>query len=356
MAADSVTIPTITLDQSATWEQSKLVRKACESIGFFYLKVLPTSTSVEHEHEDLLRLLPRVFQQSQAFFDLPLDVKKQISDPVMNRGYTGMEEETLDPARQNKGRGDTKEGYYIGDDVDVSDSRYSPAKLSGPNMWPPSSIEKEIEVGGGKTDLKRSSSSSSFNSKEWRSCMMAYHKEMKRISFQLVQLIAMALDLPQNYFDQHFQEPMALLRLLHYSHEKSDTKEGVYACGAHTDYGMVTLLATDDTPGLQIYYNEHWVNVPPPPLGTFVVNLGDMLERWTNGKFKSTLHRVISNGNKERYSIPFFYDPSFDTLVVPLDNCIEEDGVAIFRPTTSGQHLLDKYKETHADFIMKEEH
>jgi len=163
MAAGSVAIPTITLgeskSESATLEQSKLLRNACESIGFFYLKVLPTSmspststsTSIEHDHEyeyeyeDILHLLPRVFQQSQAFFDLPLDVKQKISDPVMNRGYTGMEEETLDPARQKKGRGDTKEGYYIGDDVPVTDSRYNPAKLSGPNIWP------EIEIGGGKT-------------------------------------------------------------------------------------------------------------------------------------------------------------------------------------------------------------
>eukprot|EP01083_Nonionella_stella_P019682 54652_1 len=359
-AAGSVAIPTITLgeakSESATLEQSKLLRDACESIGFFYLKVLPTSksTSIEyghdHEHEDILHLLPRVFEQSQAFFDLPLDVKQKISDPVMNRGYTGMEEETLDPVRQNRGRGDTKEGYYIGDHVPVTDSRYNPAKLSGPNIWP----EIDIEIGGGKTKIK----SSSFDSREWRSCMMAYHKEMKHISFQLVQLIAMALDLPQNHFDQHFQEPMALLRLLHYTNEKSDTNEGIYSCGAHSDYGMVTLLATDDTPGLQIYYNEDlgWVDVPPPPLGTFVVNLGDMMERWTNGKVKSTMHRVLSSGGKDRYSIPFFYDPSFDTLVVPLDNCIGEDGVAMYPPTTSGQHILDKYKETHADFIEVKEH
>ncbi len=183
--------------------------------------------------------------------------------------------------------------------------------------------------------------------------MMAYHAEMKQISFQLVQLLARALDLDKHYFDECFQEPMAFLRLLHYSKEKSDVDRGIFACGAHSDYGMITLLATDDTPGLQIFNNDMiWVDVPPPPMDstTFVVNLGDMMERWTNGKFRSTLHRVVSRGYRERYSIPFFYEPNFDTVVVPLRNCIEEGEVPKYPPTTSGQHLLDKYNETHADF------
>lgn len=150
---------------------------------------------------------------------------------------------------------------------------------------------------------------------------------------------------------------MAFLRLLHYSSEKSNVEKGVYACGAHSDYGMVTILAMDDNPGLQIMLcdkdadRETWIDVTPPPIGTFVVNLGDMLERWTNAKYKSTIHRVVSVSGKERYSIPFFYEPAFDTVVSCLECCIGEDGIVKYPKTTSGEHLLSKYRETHSDFI-----
>ena len=325
MSSPTNGIPTLTINTSCHQyqpEQIKILRETCETVGFFYLQV---------QDDQLLDLLPRVFHQSQQFFSLPPDIKKQFFDSVLNRGYTGMEEETLDPSRQS--RGDTKEGYYISENVSESDPRYNPFKLSGPNVYP-SNVKDNL-----------------LDCEEWKETMMAYHDKMKKVAFQLIQMLAMALDLPQSYFDPYFQEPLPVLRLLHYSNEKSDVGKGVYACGAHSDYGMVTILATDDNPGLQIYHDEQWMDVPPPSLGTFVVNLGDMLERWTNGKFKSTLHRVIisSSGGEERYSIPFFYEPNFDTVVECLESCIGDDGVK-YPPITSGQHLLDKYKETHADF------
>ena len=116
-----------------------------------------------------------------------------------------------------------------------------------------------------------------------------------------------------------------------------------------------------ENPGLQILLRDEnegpqWMDVPPAPLGTFVVNLGDMLERWTNGKFKSTMHRVLIpsyNGKEqaqERYSIPFFFDPQFDAIVECLESCLETDEVAKYPVITSGEHLLSKYHETHADF------
>ena len=114
--------------------------------------------------------------------------------------------------------------------------------------------------------------------------------------------------------------------------------------------------------------NDGWMDVPPPPMGTFVVNLGDMLERWTNGRFRSTVHRVLtpsspSGGDsseegkyrrRERYSVPFFYEPNFDTVVECLPNCRNEgdngnEGVK-YPPITSGRYLLDKYAQTHGDF------
>lgn len=319
------------------------LRHACESIGFFYLKV--SNERLSHE------LITRVFAESKAFFDLPVEAKRLFSDPILNVGYTGMEEETLDVKRQ-KLRGDTKEGYYISKDIPESSPLYNPSKLAGPNIWP---TQNNLSSGE-KEDLVRD-----LNCAKWKEVMNEYFDGMSSLAFQMVQYIALAIGLSsKHYFDNDFQNPMAFLRLLHYSNEKSIPDEGIFACGAHSDYGMVTLLATDHHGGLQILVpgknddnEEEWLDVPPPPIGTFVVNLGDMLERWTNGKFRSTIHRVLSRGD-ERYSIPFFYEPNFDTVVECLDVCLKPGQKAKYPPTTSGQHLLDKYKETHSDFQHEE--
>ena len=100
---------------------------------------------------------------------------------------------------------------------------------------------------------------------------------------------------------------------------------------------MITLLATDDTPGLQILTKDGtWMDVPPKE-NAFIVNIGDMLERWSNGLYKSTVHRVLTSGEKERYSMPFFFEPSFDTVVECLPVCCSKDNPPKFPPTTSGK-------------------
>ncbi|GFH46518.1 hypothetical protein CTEN210_02992 [Chaetoceros tenuissimus] len=328
-------IPTVRLNLSQSSFNARdveLLRNACKSYGFFYLHV---------QDDELKRLLPRVFEQSEKFFALPIEIKKKFSDGIMNRGYTAMEEETLDTEKQSKG--DTKEGYYIAEDVSKDDARYNPAKLSGPNVYPTNLPEENLDC------------------IEWKRTMDLYHSKMKQVGNSLARLIALALDLEESYFDEYFQNPLAVLRLLHYSDEKSDIDNGVYGCGAHSDYGFVTLLATDDNPGLQIYLNDEWIDVAPIGYAnsTFVVNLGDMLERWTNGLFKSTLHRVIIKTNetddlnskrrRDRYSIPFFYEPDFDTLVECISTC-EGKGGAKYSPIKSGEYLLNKYHQTHSDF------
>jgi isopenicillin N synthase-like dioxygenase len=302
------------------------LRSACVDVGFFYLQ--------DHGIDpDLLR---RVFQQSELLFDLHVEEKRRLSDPVLSRGYTAMEEETLDPAVQK--RGDTKEGFYVGLDISASDPRYNPGKLRGPNQWPSPHT----------TSLK--------DCDAFRSTMEEYFAQMKALAFRVVQLLALALNLPETFFDGSFRddEVVASLRLLHYAPVESKPEDGIYACGAHSDYGMITLLATDENPGLQILTKDDvWIAVPPIP-GAFVVNLGDMLERWTNGLFRSTRHRVLTFNKAHRYSIPFFYEPSFDTVVTCLDVCCSDDYPPRYPPTTAGQHLVDKYRQTHADFRPEE--
>lgn len=315
-----MSIPLLRLDGDKAATAAKL-RETCIDVGFFYLQ----GHGIDED------LQARVFEQSKKLFALSEASKRAMSDPVMSRGYTAMEEETLDPEVQKCG--DTKEGFYIGNDIPIDDPLYYPAKLRGPNQWPSQSKTPDME-----------------DPDAFAKVMKEYHAAMSKLALQVVRWLALALELDENYFDKDFVNPIASLRLLHYAATESKPEEGVYACGAHSDYGMITLLLTDDNPGLQILTKDNeWIDAPPIP-NTFVVNLGDMLERWSNGLFRSTRHRVLTAGDRERYSIPFFFEPTFDAVVECLESCCSPENPPKYPSTTSGQHLIGKYKQTHADF------
>ncbi|KAL7468957.1 hypothetical protein ACHAXS_009202 [Conticribra weissflogii] len=322
-------IPTIHLDGSS--KEAEIVnnlRDACTHVGFFYLE----------GHSIHQSLLDEVLAKSQVLFALPMDQKISLSDSNLQRGYTRSEEETLDPINQ-RSRGDTKEGYYIGSEVDVKDM--DPAKLCGPNVWP-------------STDKCRMTDE---ECNQFRKVMEEYRSEATKVCMSLLPYFALAAGSDDRHlFDEFFEDPGTIVRLLHYSSEPSAPDEGIYACGAHSDYGMITLLLTDENPGLQVKLNnENWIDIPPRK-GAFVVNIGDMFERWTNGKFRSTVHRVLTPlGGNERYSVPFFFEPDFDALVECLDVCCSEYNPPKFPPITAGQHLLNMYGKTHADFFHSAE-
>ncbi len=193
---DTQTIPTIILDLHNTErnfqrKQIDVLRETCQQVGFFYLRIskeprdkpdvdvdantdtdTDTDRNLTSESEciytNIHDLLPRVFEQSRAFFSLPEHIKQRISNPVLNRGYTGMEEETLDPAKQKiSGRGDTKEGYYISDDIHETDPRYNPEKLSGPNVWPTKDDFKSKTMDM-DADEDAETSVSSFDCQQWK--------------------------------------------------------------------------------------------------------------------------------------------------------------------------------------------
>ncbi|KAI8476259.1 MAG: hypothetical protein J3K34DRAFT_272372 [Monoraphidium minutum] len=264
-----------------------------------------------------------MFEQIRALFALPLSDKMALLQDENNRGYTPFMEETLDPASQTQG--DTKEGFYFGRQVPAG-SPEAALPLHGPNVWPPERL-----VPG------------------FRAATDAYFSAASALGFRLLRLLAASLGLPPGRFDADFDPPMAFLRPLRYSAEASRPGEGVFGAGAHTDYGMLTILATDGQPGLQVHLDGAWVDVPPAP-GCFVCNLGDMLERWTNGLYRSTLHRVVSVAGRERYSIPFFFEPNFSAVVECLPCCVTPGRPPAYAPTTAGRHLLDKYAATHAGY------
>jgi isopenicillin N synthase-like dioxygenase len=292
------------------------LRAACEDIGFFVLR--------NHGVDDRFR--SKTFEQAAAFFALPMEKKMAVLADSNSRGYTRYQEETLDPSNQSCG--DTKEGYYIGREVVEGDEEYG-QPLRGPNQWP--SVQ----------DLP-----------EWRADMERYFKEVRDLGYRLLRIIGLSLGLEEDFFlrEGMFDKPMATLRLLHYPPRLSSVKDGVLGCGAHSDYGMITILATDGNTGLQVRKSDGtWLTVEANATD-YVINIGDMLERWTNGRYKSTVHRVVMTQEITRYSIPFFFEPNFDCVVECLPCCVSKDRPPLFPPTTSGQHLLDKYRQTHADF------
>ena len=242
-------IPVFKMDDEDTEKTAKFLRSACVDVGFFYLE----GHGISNE------LLDKVMEQSKKLFGLSMRAKEAMKDPVMSRGYTAMEEETLDPVNQKKG--DTKEGFYIGKEIPKDDPRFNPAKLAGPNCWP--------------TEANTCGEFSRRDCEEFRTVMDEYHCKMCDLGLRVTRLLALALSLEKHYFDAYFREPMAVTRLLHYAQETSRPEEGVFACGAHSDYGMITLLLTDHQPGLQINYNGEWVDVLPRPR-SFVVNLGKL--------------------------------------------------------------------------------
>ncbi|KAF5957422.1 hypothetical protein HYC85_004647 [Camellia sinensis] len=163
----------------------------------------------------------------------------------------------------------------------------------------------------------------SFSSCIFYVCASEVAKAISRI-------IALALNLEVDFFDRQemLGKPIANLRLLHYEGRVSDPMKGIYGAGAHSDFGLITLLATDDVFGLQICKDkdakpQKWEFVAPLK-GAFIVNLGDMLERWSNCIFRSTLHRVVGNG-QERYSIAYFVEPNHDCLVECLPTCQSQE-------------------------------
>jgi isopenicillin N synthase-like dioxygenase len=300
MASEYKTCSLPVIDISCN-DAAKQIHDASKKYGFFIV----TNHGVTS--------ITKALQHSRMFFDLPDDIKKGCV--VGHTGYTEPFTESLDTALQKV---ESKEGYYIRRPPDgvISDP------LSGPNAWPSESL-----LPG------------------WKNIMMDYYDEMMDLGKRISCLLVEGFGLESNFFSSRFSKSMSTLRLLHYNTEVSNPKEGIFGVGAHSDFGLMTMLATDDTPGLQIFIDGEWMNVPPRP-ADFVVNLGDIMQRWTNDYIKSTLHRVVNFSGSHRYSMPFFYEPDFDTVVECLPLFVDEQNPAKYLKTTTGQYFLDRIAET----------
>ncbi len=307
--------PFLTGDLGARRQVAGEIDDACRQIGFFYV--------INHGVD--AALVERTFLEAKRFFALPRERKQCISiaRSACHRGYFALGGENLDPAKQLDD-GDFKEGLKIGRDLPPDHPLVQAGTpLHGPNLWP--------------EDLPG-----------WREAMEDYYQALSRLGRQIMRAFALALDLEEEFFEPKLTGPMATVGPLHYPPQVGKVTEERLGAGAHTDFGCLTILAQDGRGGLQVQNAEGaWIDAPPVA-GSFVVNIGDMMARWTNDLYASTRHRVINTSKQDRYSIPFFYDPDFDAEVACLESCVSDTRPARYPATTGGQHLLDRIDETFA--------
>jgi isopenicillin N synthase-like dioxygenase len=177
--------------------------------------------------------------------------------------------------------------------------------------------------------------------------LKAYRDEMLRLARALMSGFAQALDLPPDHFAPVLTDPQAFLRILHYPPQSGAIDPDQIGIGAHSDYESLTILAQDAHPALQVADGRGgWISADPIP-GTFVVNIGDQMARWTNDLFRSTLHRAINRTGARRYSIPFFFGPNPDALIDALPGCVSPDRPRRYAPIRAGDYSQQRKADSY---------
>lgn len=298
-------------DPAARAAVGRVLHEACVDKGFFSI----CGHGVEPE------LVAAAFAEARAFFALPLQEKRRVAmtKDDYGLGYEEIGGQALEPGAPP----DLKEGYYLGREC-RSDGTVPEGDAGagfGPNKWPARP--------------------------EFRKVLTEYHARLTEVAVLVMRGLALSLDLPEDWFDGFCSEPNPTLRLLHYPPQPPNPRPGEKGAGAHTDWGGVTLLAQDGNGGLQVFDEaQGWIHAAPIP-GTFVVNLGDLMARWTNDLYRSTLHRVVNLSGADRYSMPFFFSGRPDAEIVTIPTCRRPGEPDKYPPTTPAQHTRERQRETY---------
>ena len=291
---------------------ARAIGKAGRETGFFYLT----------GHDVPAETMARQLLFSRLFFEQPLEKKLALSmaNSANMRGYDPIGRQALDVGAPP----DLKESFVLGRDLGPDHPlvrREIP--FEGTNQWP--------------TGLPG-----------FRAQMEAYTAEMIRIGQRLGAMLALSLDLPEDHLDEGLAEPNCAVRLLRYPPHPADAAFNQLGAGAHTDWGLLTILLQDDSGGLEVRNAEgEWLRADPLP-GAFVINLGDMVPRMTNGRYHSNSHRVLTIiSGADRYSVATFFNPPFDYIFACAPTCLPT-GEAPPAPCSFGEHIQDMMRLTQA--------
>lgn len=260
-------------------------------------------------------LISRVFSASKQFHEMSRETKMLVELDSNHRGFipintsTDVNSKLADVKKPNQ----SESFMVMREDDEVSQQVQAGDYLAGPNQWP---------------DLPG-----------FRATVMAYNDALSDLAHKLLDIVAMSIGARPEDLTSQFDPPTTWLRLLYYPPTNAMSGDDLYGSAPHTDFGCLTLLAQDGIGGLQVQTpSGNWVDAPLIE-GTFVVNVGDMLHRWSNGLLLSTPHRVINRSGRARYSCPFFYDPNVSAQIAPLDSTISKDRGVQFEPLNFGEFL-----------------
>ncbi|EMD92460.1 hypothetical protein COCHEDRAFT_1174457 [Bipolaris maydis C5] len=326
-------IPVIDLEPSfsdSLSERQKVadqIRKACTTSGFFYIT----------NHRIPKSACDGILHQAKRFMkELPLEKKEELH---LKKNKFGL---GWEPSEYTSIAGDKEEkevfnfAYEADLDPTGGDGQYKnlDGSTGNANMWP-----KEEDLPGFYTKVKD------------------YYGNVLNLARHLFRLFALSLSLPESHFDPLTTHPGGIARLLYYpppstplpAPSPTSTPDQQIGLGAHSDYECFTLLLPSSTPGLEILKpSGSWYIAPHLP-GTLIVNVADFLMRWTNGLYKSTVHRVVNRSREERYSVPFFFSVNYDAVVETLPGCLDEaEGEARWRPVRAGEYILERLNATTA--------
>ncbi len=277
--------------------------RACSDVGFIYIR----------NHGVSRDLVTRLAQQARLLFTQPMDEKMRIVLDQRMRGYLPLNYRSY----EGEARAGTshQEGFWIGHERPLS----AALPLEGPNQWPEA-----------VPDLKPT--------------MLAYFSAVEELSQVLQRGFALALGLAPDFFQLLFRVPNSRLKLNHYPPQDAPEADNDIGVVPHSDSGGFTILWQDDNGGLEVQSKSgEWVGAPPID-GTFVINLGNVMQIWTNGKFSSTPHRVINRFGRDRYSVPLFVNPDSDARIAPLIGRATSRGAPDATPFRYGDYQRDEWR------------
>ena len=293
------------------------LQRACEQVGFFFIS----------GHGVAQALIDAVFEASARFHALPLAEKEALKANEHNIGYMAYKASVSRASQVYEGelKANLVAAYFMKRDLapnhpDVIANK----RFRGANQWPQG-------LPG------------------FRETCVQYLDAMETLAKSMLPLYALALDLEADFFDEAFAEPQYSLRLSHYP--PSDAEDNQFGVAPHTDSSFLTMLAQNKVAGLQIQRTDGtWIDAPPIE-GTFVVNSGDMLRRWTNHRLLSTPHRAVAMApGRDRYAIPFFFDCTADYVMECLPTCQDAKNPPRYPPTSYSDYMLWFARQNYAHF------
>jgi isopenicillin N synthase-like dioxygenase len=292
------------------------IGEACRKFGFFYIC----------GHEVREDLQANIEQLSKQFFALDTETKMSIRMELAGRAWRGY---FPTGGELTSGKPDQKEGIYFGEELSKDHPLVkAETPVHGPNLFPSIAGFKET--------------------------VLDYMNAQTQVGHSLMRGLALSLNLPESYFaDRYTANPLILFRIFNYPYDvryADGAPTARWGVGEHTDYGLLTILKQDDAGGLEVKSDGGWITAPPMA-GTFVCNIGDMLDRMTKGLYRSTPHRVRSIAKRDRLSFPFFFDPNFNAEVAPIDE-VEVD-FHDDRHSRWDRASVHEISGTYGDYLLK---